>query len=159
MEVGVGSVNPVKIDATSEVFQEVFEEVQVLKKEVDSGVSDQPFGMEVVEGSKNRAKKVLEETDADFGVGIESGLVEIDGKWYNPGFITIIKENGKMGTGTSGWFECPSSVLEEIKKGKELSEVMNDMTGGKEKKKELSVFSPREKSVERDYTSMGCSWR
>lgn len=136
MKVAVGSTNPVKVQATVEAFQEVFGVVEIIEKEVDSEVLDQPFGKEVIDGSKNRAKNVLKITDADFGVGIESGLMELGGIWYNLGFVTIVDKKGRMGTGTSGWFECPSNILEKIKKGKELGEVMDKMTARKNVKKE-----------------------
>ena len=45
--------------------------------------------------------------------------MKLGGRWYNLGFITITDKKGRIGTGTS-WFECPSNILEEIKKGKEL---------------------------------------
>jgi inosine/xanthosine triphosphatase len=136
IKVAVGSNNPVKVQATAEAFQEVFGEIKIIEKEVNSEVPDQPFGNEIIDGSKNRAKNVLKITNADFGVGIESGIMKLDERWYNLGFITITDKKGRMGTGTSGWFECPSSILEEIKKGKELGEVIDKITGEKNVKKQ-----------------------
>lgn len=136
IKVAVGSTNSVKVQATVEAFQEVFGEVEIIEKEVDSEVLDQPFGKEVIDGSKNRAKNVLKITNADFGVGIESGVMKLGERWYNLGFITIADKKGRIGTGTSGWFECPSNILEEIKKGKELGEVMDKITGRKNVKKQ-----------------------
>jgi inosine/xanthosine triphosphatase len=136
IRVAVGSTNPVKVQATAEAFQEVFGKIKITEKEVDSGVPDQPFGNEVIDGSKNRAKNVLKITNADFGVGIESGIMKLGGRWYNLGFVTIIDKKGRIGTGTSGWFECPLNILEEIKKGKELGEVIDKSTGEKNVKKQ-----------------------
>jgi inosine/xanthosine triphosphatase len=130
MKVAVGSTNPVKIQSVKEVFSEVFgKEVEIVSVKADSGVSSQPFKEDIIGGSVNRAKNALKLTDADFGVGIESGVMKFGEKWYNLGFITIIDKKGNMGTGTSGWFECPSAILEELRNGKELGQVISEMTG------------------------------
>ena len=107
MRVVVGSINPVKIQAVAEGFQEIFGKVEVVGVKVDSGVSGQPFKEEVIEGSVNRAVNALKLTGADFGVGIEGGVIKLGEKWYNLGFVAIVDREGKIGTGTSGWFECP----------------------------------------------------
>jgi non-canonical (house-cleaning) NTP pyrophosphatase len=39
-----------------------------------------------------------------------------------------------MGTGTSGWFECSPSILEKLKRGKELGEVIDELAGRKDTK-------------------------
>jgi len=130
MKVAVGSTNPVKIQSVKEVFNEVFgKEVEIVSVKADSRVSNQPFKEDIIQGSVNRAKNALKLTDADFGVGIESGVMKFGEKWYNLGFIAIIDKKGNMGTGTSGWFECPSGVLKELENGKELGQVISAMTG------------------------------
>lgn len=130
MKVAVGSTNSVKIQAVKEVFQEVFgEDVKIISVKVDSGVSAQPFKEDIIKGSVNRAKNALKLTKADFGVGIESGVMKFGEKLYNLGFITIADGKGNVGTGTSGWFECPYNVLKELEKGKELGQVISEITG------------------------------
>lgn len=130
MKVAVGSANPVKIQAVREVFRDVFrEKVEITSVKVDSGVSMQPFKEDMIKGALNRAKNALKLTNADFGVGIESGVMKFGEKWYNLGFIVIVDKKENVGTGTSGWFECPISVLRELKRGKELGQVMSEITG------------------------------
>lgn len=130
MKVAVGSTNPVKIQAVKEVFNEAFgKEVEIVSVKADTEVSNQPFKEDIIKGSVNRAKKALKFTDADFGVGIESGVMKFGEKWYNLGFITIVDKKGNLGTGTSGWFECPSGIMRELANGKELGQVISEMTG------------------------------
>jgi inosine/xanthosine triphosphatase len=130
MKVAVGSTNPVKIQAVNEVFKEVFaKEVEIKSIKVNSEVSTQPFKEDIIKGSVNRAKKALKLKDADFGVGIESGVMKFGEKRYNLGFVTVVDKKGNIGTGTSGWFECPSSILRELEKGKELGQVISEITG------------------------------
>lgn len=134
MKIFVGSMNPVKVEAVREVFEEFFDDVKVVGEEVGSGVSRQPFGDEVIRGAEDRARKALKLVDADYGVGIEGGIMKLGNRWYNLGFVVIINREGKMGTGTSGWFECSPSILEKLKKGKELGEVIDELTGRKDTK-------------------------
>ena len=115
MRVAIGSRNPVKVSAVEEVFSKVFGSVEVASVEVDPGVPAQPFGLETLRGAENRARRALGVSGADYGVGIEGGLLELGGRWYNLGFIVIIDSSGFMGTGTSGWFELPPNFLEKLR--------------------------------------------
>ena len=74
--VSVGSQNPVKIQATLNVLKKVYKDLEVHSAEVDSGVPDQPIGLDqTIEGAVNRAKKSYSQ-NCDLSVGIESGLLE-----------------------------------------------------------------------------------
>jgi len=144
MKLAVGSTNPIKIQAVMEAFKETFGDVEVRGIKVDSKVSDQPFKDEVIKGSVNRAKNALKLTGADFGIGIEGGVMKLGERWYNLGFVAIVDQEGGMGTGTSGWFECPPIILELLKSGRELGEVMDDLTGRRDTKKQegaIGVFT------------------
>ena len=139
--VAVGSKNPAKVSAVEEVFKEVFgAEVEVLGFSVDTVVSKQPLNEETVVGAHNRAKRAFEVGDADYGVGIEGGLVELGGRWYSLGFVAIIDRSGEVGTGASGWFECPKIVLDEIWKGRELADVMDEVSGTRDSRSELGAI-------------------
>jgi inosine/xanthosine triphosphatase len=141
MKVAVGSSNPAKLSAVKEAFTEALKvEVEVFGISVDSGVSNQPFGDETIDGAYNRAEKVLEASDADFGVGIEGGIMRLGEKWYNFGFVVINDGDGNIGTGSSGWFECPNLILDEIKKGSELGDVMDRVSGTKDSKKKAGAI-------------------
>jgi inosine/xanthosine triphosphatase len=144
MKIAVGSTNPSKIQAVREAFYELFGEVQVRGIPVVSDVAAQPFHEEVMQGAVNRAEKAITVTGADFGVGIEGGIIQLGGRWYNLGFVAIIDKAGQLGTGTSGLFECPSTILEQVKRGKELGDVMDEVTGRKETEKEegaIGIFT------------------
>jgi non-canonical (house-cleaning) NTP pyrophosphatase len=45
------------------------------------------------------------------------------------GIYYIINKEASARTETFGWFECQSSMLEKLKSGKELGQVMNELTG------------------------------
>ena len=130
LRIAVGTENPVKIVAVRDVFEDLFkdEQVEVLGIPVDSAVSIQPFGEEVIVGAVNRS---LKSEDADYGIGIEGGVFKLGDRWYNLGFVAIADKKGVIGTGTSGWFECPEPILEKLKNGEELGTVMDRLTGRK----------------------------
>ena len=133
VKIAVGTENPVKIAAVREVFEDLFkdEQVEVLGIPVDSTVPIQPFGEEVIVGAVNRALKSLKSEDADYGIGIEGGVFKLGNRWYNLGFVAIADKKGVIGTGTSGWFECPEPILKKLKNGEELGTVMDRLTGRK----------------------------
>jgi len=131
MRVAVGSENPVKVAAIEEVFSKVFGSVEVIPIDVNSGVFPQPLGPDTIRGAENRARRALEATGADYGVGIEGGLLELGGRWYSLGFVAIVDREGFLGTGTSGWFELPPSFIERLRGGEELAEVVDSFFGVK----------------------------
>lgn len=126
--VAVGSTNPVKVEAVRRAFSK-FWEVEVRGVEVESGVPAEPFGAAAVEGARNRARKALSILNADFGVGIEGGIFHLHGRYYCAGFVWVERRDGVYGTGTSGWFECPSRFIPELLTGTELGDLMAKLSG------------------------------
>lgn len=133
-QVTVGSTNPIKIQAVREVFHEIGERGDVRGVQVKSNVAAQPFNEAVIEGAVNRAQNALKLTGTEWGVGIEGGIIQLGRRWYNVGFVAIMNKEGKKGIGSSGWFECPPKILEELQRGRELGDVMDELTGRTETK-------------------------
>lgn len=131
MMVKVGSRNPVKIQATRNVLEKIYDDLEVHPANVDSGVSDQPIGLvQTIKGAVNRSKGAYLQ-DCDLGVGIESGLLKtphtitgyVDLQWC------AIYDGEKITLGVSAGFEYPPMVVEEVLKGKEVGDVMDQLTG------------------------------
>ncbi|MGC9516570.1 MAG: inosine/xanthosine triphosphatase [Methanomicrobiales archaeon] len=131
MKVVVGSKNPVKVKATKNVLEKLYGELEVDSADVDSGVPSQPFGIdETIQGAINRAKNAYH-PDYDLSVGIESGLMEtphtitgyIDLQWC------AIYDGEKVTIGVSAGFEYPPTVIEQVLNGKEVGQVMDEVTG------------------------------
>jgi len=131
MHVNVGSKNPVKLQATKNILKKIYPKLRVKAVDVDSGVPDQPFGLnQTIEGAINRAKNSYI-NDVDLAVGIESGLMKtphsltgyLDLQWC------AIFDGEKHSLGVSAGFEYPPAVLEEVSKGKEVGEIMDRITG------------------------------
>ena len=131
MKVVVGSKNPVKINATGNILRKIYKNVEVTSKDVDSGVSDQPFGLdETIKGAVNRAKNAYSD-EADLSVGIESGLMEIPGSIT--GYIDLqwcaIFDGDIVTIGVSSGFEYPPKVIKKVLNGVEVGDVMDKITG------------------------------
>jgi inosine/xanthosine triphosphatase len=127
----VGSSNPLKKRAVRNTFSKVFGEVEVVMRSVDSGVPPQPKGNAVVTGARQRAERAhASVSNADFGVGIESGLfdvfdVELDIQ------VCSIFDGARHTLGTSPGFTYPASVLDQIEAGREVGHIMEQLSGVK----------------------------
>ena len=77
-KIALGSSNKIKLDAVKEGFSAAGLEVDVVGESVESNVSEQPYGEdETRRGAENRALNTQPYfPDADFVIGIESGLME-----------------------------------------------------------------------------------
>ena len=131
MIVQVGSENPVKVQATRNVLNRFYKNLSISSVHVHSGVPDQPIGLDqTIEGAINRAVEACL-PGCDLGVGIESGLLEtprtisgyVDMQWC------AIHDGDKTTLGVSSGFEYPPSVVQEVLNGKEVGDVMDEITG------------------------------
>jgi len=98
--IAVGSRNPVKIAAVRSAFGAIDPAGSFTIEccEVPSGVSEQPMSYgETITGAHNRAVHSREALNADFGIGIESGLEQIAGIWFTNGWIAIVDRRGSEG--------------------------------------------------------------
>jgi len=130
VRVVVGSSNPVKTEGVKIAFQQFFEDVVVEAKSVDSGVSNQPFNAETVKGAMNRAFNAYSE-DFDFSVGVEAGLFSL--KDAMTGYLDVqvaaIYDGSHITIGFGPGFEYPPAVVDEVLRGKEVGDVMSELTG------------------------------
>jgi inosine/xanthosine triphosphatase len=122
----IASTNPIKINTTEIGFAKMFptETFEFEGISAKSGVSDQPMTEEeTLLGATNRAKNASKQIPkADFWVGIEGGLEEIDGQMSSFAWVVIKGKNGKTGKGKTGTFFIPQKVVQLIKQGMELGD-------------------------------------
>ena len=156
MKVAVGSKNPVKVMAVKEAFRSAFGDCEIIEVSVSSGVSDMPMSFtESIKGAKTRAKKAIEEVNADFGVGLEAGFIDTEIGTFLVGLVAIVDNNNQWGIGKGAGLLMPERVVEEVKKGKELGDVMDKIRGienTKQKDGAVGYFTknlvPRQQSFE-----------
>jgi len=108
----------------------IFDKTGTLTKG-EFGVTSQPFGIdETIKGAVNRARGAYSD-DFDFSVGIESGLMETPNSisGYADLQWCAIFDGEKTTLGVSAGFEYPPCVIKEVLDGKEVGDVMDNVTG------------------------------
>lgn len=139
----VGSGNPSKLQAVQLGFNAVFPEREFvfLSAEILSGVSKQPMDdQETLTGAQNRAaiaRKVCPQ--ADFWVGLEGGLSELDDSVYSLAAYSWVAILGKQQSGLarSASYILPGKVAQLIRGGMEQGEA-DDLVFGQENSKQNS---------------------
>jgi len=131
MRVNVGTTNSLKVEAVRAVFATAFQEeaIEVRGVNVPSGVPAQPFGKQVAIGAINRARAAL--LDADYGVGIEAGIVHFPGcdERFSVQFCAIVDQDGKMSVGHGPGYVLPHGVLAQLEAGSDLNREMSRISG------------------------------
>jgi len=129
MKVTVGSTNPTKVEGVRLAFNQYFDDVEIVPKDVDSGVPPQPFNDDVIKGAINRAINAFE--NCDYSVGVEAGLFTINNTitGYMDFQVAVIYDGEKFTIGFGPGFEFPPSVVKKALEGMEVGEVMEKITG------------------------------
>lgn len=135
--VAVGSTNPVKVGAARAMVERLAPHARVVGVAAESGVSDQPWGDdETIRGALARAHAARAALDADWGVGIEGGVIATaDGGVRTCAWAAIVARDGRQGLGGSLSLELPQNVAELVLGGMELGHAMDAVTGEREVKR------------------------
>ena len=121
----VGSENPVKINCVTQAVAEFWNEFKVVGVNTDSQVSAQPkTEAEMYTGALNRARHSLGKiSEANFGVGIEGGIVDAESGMWAFAVIVIADRHHRISEGQTGRFKLPEGVAQLIREeGLELGE-------------------------------------
>ena len=129
--VAVGSTNPVKVNAVRRAIRLLcLADVQGV--EVDSGVPPQPLGAhEIVLGAVNRAVNALRKLSADYGVGVEAGVIETGIEPLELQAAAIVDQEGYVTIGLSQAFPLPRDSVKELNDRVELGAIAARITGRK----------------------------
>ena len=123
MKIVIGSKNPTKIRACETVFPE--HEVEGVA--VPSHVSPQPLSDEETRrGAINRAVESIKNNDADMGVGLEGGVMFVDGILYLCNWGALATSDGKVFTSSGARIELPKEFVEPLIEGMELGDLMDE---------------------------------
>lgn len=134
--IAVGSCNPVKVAAVTQVVRQLHPSALVEGVQVPSGVPDQPVGDdETQRGAVARARAAREALDADIGVGLEGGIVDADGVAMRTcAWAAVALRDGREFFGGSLAMPLPPAVVGLVRRGVELGHAMDMVTGGKDTK-------------------------
>lgn len=117
--VKIATVNQTKVEAVKNVFEMYFGKVCIEGFKAESNVPEQPFNEEVKEGARNRIrdiKKRFPNSNTDFWVGIEGGIIQMGECYFNMQIVCIEDSNGKQSFGLSQGFLIPPHLLKEVRK-------------------------------------------
>ncbi|MEP6780291.1 MAG: inosine/xanthosine triphosphatase [Gemmatimonadaceae bacterium] len=126
-KVVVGSTNPVKLAAVRAVISRVAPSATVQAAAVISGVADQPWGDEETQrGAAERARRAIDSDEAaDLGIGLEGGVVELNGTVRTCAWAAVVSRDGRLGAGGSMAMQLPDKVVALLKSGIELGLAMD----------------------------------
>jgi inosine/xanthosine triphosphatase len=113
----VGSENPVKLGCVAAAVKMFWPEAETIAVSTDSRVRAQPKSEhEMHSGALNRAQQALTQiAAADYGVGIEGGIVDnTDGMWAFA-VVVIVDRNNRTNAGQTGRFKLPAGVARLIR--------------------------------------------
>ena len=129
--VAVGSTNPVKLAAARAVIGRVATGSRVEPVKVSSTVRDQPFGdEETIRGALARAHGARQAIDGELGIGLEGGVVDINGSMRTCAWAAVVDGAGHEGVGGSLAMPLPNAVARLIREeGLELGQAMDRLTG------------------------------
>lgn len=121
----------------------------IIPVDVNSGVSDQPFGNETEEGVKSRARAAYE-SDLDnstkkIGIGLEGGLINID-EILHLICATSIYDGLNFITHISKPLALPKLVSKKIEDGAEFGVEIRNYKPGEQETELVNELISREKS-------------
>jgi inosine/xanthosine triphosphatase len=130
--VAVGSTNPLKVGAARDAFRDFYGDAKVEGLHVPSGIKPFPTSEEeTIRGAKNRARAAASERpNADFHVGIEAGIVEVDGRSFVRAYAVVVRGE-EMGLGCSAAYEAPPTILERMDPESDSSRLVIDSVMGR----------------------------
>lgn len=131
MKILIGSKNPGKIKGAKQAFENYFEDIEIQGVPVSSCVSEEPVNNEIYEGAKNRVDNLIKyanenNIDAEFFLGVESGITNLLGKWIIINIAVIKDKEGYESWGTSPGFPVPDKYVNQIIET-DLGQVMDNM--------------------------------
>ena len=119
MKILIGTQNPGKVQGAKEAFERYFEDFEIEGIHVSSDVIDEPINDEIYVGAKNRVDNLIKyakdnNINAEYFLGIESGITNLLGKWIIINVAVIKDKNGYESWGTSPAFPVPDKYVNEI---------------------------------------------
>lgn len=119
MKILIGTKNLGKIEGAKEAFKKYFDNFDIEGIKVSSDVSDEPMNNEIYEGARNRVDNLIKyakenNVDADYYLGVESGITNSLGKWVNINIAVIKDRFGYESWGTSSGFPIPDKYIDEV---------------------------------------------
>lgn len=125
MRICVGSDNPVKVQAVTNVLMRIYGDVEVTGHRTSANVPSEPWGEDVERGAVERARKAL--GPADYGIGIEAGIFERKGDLYDVQYCAVVDKMNRVTIGHGSGFKYPPKVAELLRKGTTVGDAFKQL--------------------------------
>lgn len=134
-------MNPTKVRAAKKILRKIFPRAEFVSLEVESGVPGQPRGdKQTQRGAVNRARAVRQIARADFGVGLEAGIIETEYGVMTCAWVAMVDRAGRIGIGGSTNMLLPTQVANRLSAGAELGEAMDEFANIKNVKHKMGAI-------------------
>ncbi len=143
--VAVGSKNRAKTLGVRRAFSALFPEIEVKAVDATALVRVQPMSLdETVEGAQERAIFALDSTKAEFGVGVEAGVVGVGKAWpghfLNLQVAAVVDSAGRLSLGCSSGFPIPPKFVAKLSENREeLDRYSHELTGAEKIREEEGI--------------------
>jgi inosine/xanthosine triphosphatase len=146
--VAIGSRNRAKVQGVMKAFAHYFKGVEFKELDLTSRVKIQPMTLdETVRGARHRAEFAIEEEGADFGVGVEAGIIKLaeetnEGERFflNVQIAAIVDSAHRLSFGSSPGFPIPTKFVSLLEGERvELDRFSHQLTGAKRIREEHGV--------------------
>ena len=130
-KVAIGSVNKSKVRGVKRAW-ELMGPASFVAARVPAPYAQPLSWTETLEGALARAEKALEMvSDADYGVGVEAGLVPlpVPSGYVDVQAAVVLDKRGRVSVGLSSGFEIPYVFLPKVASGLELGVVAESWWG------------------------------
>jgi inosine/xanthosine triphosphatase len=140
--VAIGSRNRAKTQGVRRAFKQLLRDVEFEELDFTAVVKTQPMSMDdTVKGARQRAELAIKRKGADFGVGVEAGLVELaDGFFLNVQIAAIVDASHHLSFGCSSGFPIPTRFVEKLRQNREeLDAYTHELAGAKKVREEEGI--------------------
>lgn len=141
MKIIVGSTNPTKVNAVKDAFPQD----EIMGLEVDSLVSPQPFSdKETMQGAINRAKQCAEYEPGVVGIGLEGGVMYVEGQLFLCNWGALVTKSGKTYIASGARILLPKEIEVGLTNGVELGIIMDryaKKSGVSKKEGAIGIFT------------------
>lgn len=131
MIVAVGTKNPAKVEGIRRGFERYFSQVELRPVDSAQVAKAQPKGLEeIAVGATARSKFALSKAGGDFGVGVEAGIFEIAGVYFDNQIAAVVDQRGRSSLGHSAGYTLPREDMDQLfRDGSELERWAEKVSG------------------------------
>ena len=144
MKIAIATASELKIRALENALRILNIEAEILFGKTSSGVAEQPLGYEETsKGARNRLMECKKNFDADITVAVESGIIPIEGSYFDIACVRTITKDKKESMAFSSGYFIPDWMAQEARENKsDIGVIVQKLSGGTDKDP-LSYFSSK----------------